>query len=220
MIQTLLFLLGGSPAYPVCAAEFCAACGGAAAEIAILGQSRAGLEKYGAGILRPMREQGAARFTWIAPGAAGQMDWAAAAVRLRQASGIFICGGNTAAYHCLYVQSPLAGLIRERFFAGVPLAGVSAGALITMEQLRLTPDETGGEGLRLERGLGLVSGFVIAVHYSEQGLDSELREVMRRSGCRLGYGIDEAAVLICEDGKPARHLGGVHRVELDALSGV
>ncbi len=216
MKKTLLFLLGGSPAYLAYAAEFCAACGGASAEIAILGQSRAGLEKHGNGILQPMQAQGVCKFTWIAPEDDGQMDWAAAAETIQQASGIFICGGNTAVYHKLYVQSPLAGIIRKRFLAGVPLAGVSAGALISMEQLRLSPDETGGEGLRLVRGLGLVSGFVIAVHYSEQGLQTELREVMRRSGSRLGYGIDEPAVLVCEDGQVVRLLGGVHRVELDA----
>ena len=215
MNKTLLFLLGGSPAYPAYAAEFCAAAGGELAEIAILGQSRAGLEKHGDGIIQPMQAQGIRKFTWLTPGADGQVNPSTAGETLRRASGIFICGGNTAEYHRLYVQSPLAHLLRERFFAGVPQAGVSAGALIAMEHLRLAAEETGEAGLRVVSGLGLAAGFVIAVHYSEQGLQAELREVMRRSGCQLGYGIDEPAALVCEGGAAVRCLGGVHRVELD-----
>jgi cyanophycinase len=212
---TRLFLLGGSPAYAVYGDEFVSAAGGAQAHIAVLVQTRAGWEKHQDEITQPWRERGVARFTVITPGPDGVLDQANAAAILRDATGIFIGGGHTPTYHRLFATEPMRTILRDKFYRGVPVAGISAGALIAMELCQLTPDETLKNESQIAPGLNLAGGFVIGVHYSERNALPEILEVMAMTQTRLGYGIDEPAGLLCENGSICRVLGkSVYQIEM------
>lgn len=215
MVQKL-FLLGGSPAYPAYADEFTAAAGGKDARIAVLVQTRPGWEKYGSEISQPWQERGVTKITAVTPNEQGLLDVEAAVDALQRATGIFICGGKTPVYHRLYASEPLGAVIREKYAAGTPVAGVSAGALLSLEICQFTAEETGGTELEIARGLGLARGFAIGVHYSEWNSQVDVLEVMAKTRTPIAYGIDEPACLVCEDGLPARALGkSVWRIEMD-----
>ncbi len=183
--------------------------------MAVLAQSNYGWKKYKAEITRPWKERGVTRFVAITPDKNGKLNQRTASDALAAATGILICGGNTPTYHRLFASEPIRTIIRTKYLTGVPVAGISAGALISLEICQLTKEETGESELRVVQGLSLASGFVAGVHYSEWNALSEVLEVMAKTRTRVGYGIDEPACLVCENGKVARTLGkSVFRIEM------
>jgi cyanophycinase len=170
MSRRLLFLLGGSAAFDVVAESFVPAAGGREATIALLLQGGRGWEKYVPEYTQPWTRRGVSRYYAIAPdeneNENGTLDLDKVSSKLRQASGIFIGGGHTPTYHRLYATEPIRSLIRERYDEGVPIAGVSAGALIAPEICALYPDETQDSALEIVTGLGLVSDVIVGVHFT------------------------------------------------------
>ncbi len=214
-MKTPLFLLGGSPAYEIYAAAFVAACGGANARMAALVQSAEGWEKHHTLITQPWIRHGVTHIAPIFPNQDGSLEVEAALEILQAASGIFIGGGQTPTYHRLFATGALRALIQQRYQQGVPVAGVSAGALVSIEICQLTPDETGKQELEIAEGLGLASGFVIGVHYSERNALPEMLQVMAQTRTEVGLGIDEPACVVCEEGQAVRTLGqAVYRVKM------
>ncbi|MCK4473473.1 MAG: Type 1 glutamine amidotransferase-like domain-containing protein, partial [Anaerolineae bacterium] len=166
MSRRLLFLLGGSAAFNVVAEEFVPAAGGRNATIVLLMQGGSGWEKYVPEYTQPWTRRGASRCYSIVPDENGALDLDAVSARLREATGIFIGGGHTPTYHRLYGTEPIRSIIRESYQKGVPIAGVSAGALIAPTICVLTPDETGDASLKTVAGLGLVSDLIVGVHFT------------------------------------------------------
>ncbi len=207
MPHNLLFLLGGSAAFEVVAEEFVPAAGGRDAMIALLLQGGAGWKKYVPEYIQPWTQRGVSRHYPIAPDENGAWDLDAVLASLREATGIFIGGGHTPTYHQLYATEPIRNIIRERYHQGIPVAGVSAGALIAPENCVLTSDETGDAALKVVAGLGLVNDFIVGVHFTEQnGLPSVL-DAMAQTQTRVGWGIDEPACAMFEDGQFKKTLG-------------
>ena len=213
MSGKLLFLLGGSAAFDLVAAEFVPAAGGVDAAIALLLQGGSDWHKYVPEYVEPWLQRGVTRYHPIVPDEHGILDLDAIAATLREATGIFIGGGNTPTYHQLYATEPVRSLIRERYQAGVPVAGVSAGAALMPEICVLARDETSDGVLRTEEGLGLVGNLVVEFHFSELNRLSHLLEAMAQVQADVGWGIDEPACMVFEDGQILRVLGrSVHRV--------
>jgi cyanophycinase len=126
-----LFLLGGSPTtFDSVADEFVPAAGGREATIALLLEGAPGWEKYVPQYTQPWIQRGVSRHFIILPDENGNLDLETASARLREATGIFVGGGNTPNYRRLFATEPIRSLIRERYERGVPFAGLSAGALI------------------------------------------------------------------------------------------
>lgn len=134
-----LFLLGGGPAFAVYADEFVQVAGGSEAKIAALVGSVEGWQNYGDGITSPWKERGVTQIFPIMPGTKGSLEVDAALAALHTATGIFIGGGSTPVYHRLYARGAIGDMIRKRYAAGIPVAGVSAGALISMELCQPVP---------------------------------------------------------------------------------
>jgi len=212
--KTRLYLLGGSPAYTVYADEFVAASGGKNANIAVLVQTRAGWEKHKSEIIDPWKNRGVTQYELVVPDEQGIIDTEKAIAILKNTTGIFIGGGHTPTYHQLFATEPIRAVIRERFENGIPVAGISAGALIAMEKCQLTPDETGKDGLEIVEGLNLANGFIVGVHFTEWDAFSEVVETMKATQTKVGIGIDEPACAVCENGEIVKVLGkSVHRIE-------
>ena len=207
MPHRLLFLLGGSAAFDAVAGEFVPAADGCDATIALLMQGGSGWEKYVPEYTQPWIRRGVSRYYPIVPDENGMLDLDAASAKLRKATGIFIGGGHTPTYHRLYATEPIRCVIRESYHKGVPIAGVSAGALVALENCALTSDETGDAALRIVAGLGLVSDLIVGVHFTESnGLPSVL-EAMASTRTKTGWGIDEPACAVFEDGRFKGTLG-------------
>ncbi len=115
--------------------------------------------------------------------------------RLQAATGIYTTGGHTPTYRRLFAVEPIRTTIRGRYFAGVPFAGLSAGALLAQETCIFPPEFYDLTQLEIVPGLGLLPGRVIEVHYNEPQRVIRLRENMARlklpgigiedSGCAL-----------------------------------
>jgi cyanophycinase len=215
--KTRLYLLGGSPAYAVYADDFVAASGGNSARIAALAQTRTGWEKHKSEIIAPWKQRGVTHYELIAPNEEGMFDTEKAIGLLKNSTGIFISGGHTPTYHKLFAAEPIRSTIQARYQQGIPVAGVSAGALISMEKCQLTTNETGKDCIEIVEGLSLAKGFVIGVHFAETEGEalSKMLDTMKTTRIEVGIGIDEPACVVCENGEILKVLGkSVHRIEM------
>jgi len=213
--RRLLFLLGGSAAFDVTAEAFVPAAGGRDATIVLLLQGGKGWEKYLSEYTRPWTRRGVTRYCPIVPGEDGTLDLDAASAKLREATGIFIGGGHTPTYHHLYATEPIRTLIRSSYQRGIPVAGVSAGALIAPEICVIPPEDTGDDSVRILPGLGLISDVIIGVHFTELNALPGVLEAMAKTRTPTGWGIDEAACALFEDGRFKRSLGQpIHEIAM------
>ena len=203
-------MLGGSDGgiLDLVAEEFVPAAGGGDCSIALLLMGGEGWAGHVPEYVEPWTRRGAARHDIIVPGDGGDLDLAAASARLRGATGIFIGGGHTPTYHRLYATEPIRSVIRERHQQGVPVAGLSAGALLAPEMCVMDPEEIGGTSPRIEPGLGLVDNLIVDVHFTERERLPRLLEAMARTRTTLGLGIDGSACAVLVNGRSKRVLGG------------
>jgi cyanophycinase len=207
MPRKLLFLLGGSAAFDAVAEEFVPATGGRDATIALLMQGGYGWEEYVSEYAEPWIRRGISRYCPIAPDENGTLDLDSVSAKLRAATGVFIGGGHTPTYCRLYATEPIRSIIRESYGKGIPIAGVSAGALIAPEICVLPPDETDDGSLQIVPGLGLISDVIVGVHFTESNALPNVLEAMARTQTRTGWGIDEPACAVIEDGEFKGTLG-------------
>ncbi|MDO4263909.1 MAG: Type 1 glutamine amidotransferase-like domain-containing protein [Deinococcus sp.] len=134
------------------------------------------------------------RVDFVAPQPGGSLDAAQAAAVIASASAIFVAGGDTSRSHELYGTGPLGELIRARYQAGVPYAGLSAGALLAMD-LCLIPSEDTGEPDRFGPGLGLLPGTLLGVHFVRWGGAATLHRHLRARRVATGWGLDDHVTL-------------------------
>ena len=208
-----LFLLGGDAVLDTVADEFVPAAGEREVVIALLMQGGSGWEKYVPRYAEPWARRGATCCYPIAPDESGELDLEDVSAKLRKATGIYIGGGHTPTYHRLYAAEPIRSLIRKRHQAGVPVAGLSAGALIALDVCVFDSNEIEQNSSRIVPGLGLVHDLLVEVHFTEWNRLPDLLEAMVQTGTHVGWGIDEAACMVVEEGQFRRVLGrSVHKV--------
>ena len=215
-VHNLLFLLGGGPTiFDTVAEEFVPSAGGPEATIALLLAGGQGWKEHVPQYIQPWIRRGVTRCYTIVPGENGALDLDIALARLRESTGIFIGGGDTPAYRRLYATDPIRSMIRQRYREGVHVAGLSAGALIAPQVCAIPPEDTGDSRVRIAPGLGLVSGLIIGVHFSEWNALPHMVEAMVETRTSSGLGIDEAACAVFENGELERVLGqSAYKVEL------
>lgn len=207
MAHRLLFLLGGSAAFDVVAEEFVTAAGGSNATIVLLTQGGEKSKKHVPEYTQPWIQRSVSRYYPIVPEEDGTMDLDVVANKLHGATGIFIGGGHPPTYHRLYATEPIRGILRESYHKGVPVAGCSAGALIAPEICVIPPKDTGDTSVRTVTGLGLVCDLIVGVHFTEWNALLTLLEAMVKTQTQAGWGIDESACAVFEDGQFKRALG-------------
>jgi len=219
MASTLLFLIGGSEGDILdrVADEFVAAAGSRDARIALLMIGGPGWQRYLPRYVQPWEKRGVIRPHVIVPADDGLLDLPVAISVLRAATGIFMAGGRTSAYHRLYASEPLRTMIRRRYSEGIPFAGLSAGALLSPDicLLRPTPNAP-DQAFEIVEGLGLVSDLIVEVHFTEGvGTYPTLLEGMSRTKTRHGLGIGASACAVLEDGRLQHVIGrSVHKVTM------
>ncbi|TWT25111.1 Type 1 glutamine amidotransferase-like domain-containing protein [Planomicrobium sp. CPCC 101110] len=127
---------------------------------------------------------------------------------LQTCTGIIIGGGDTERYRDYIAGTVLGAVIKERYGQGVPVAGFSAGALISPEVCVIPPiDNARNEHLFLE-GLGLLKDCVVSVHYTYWEEKENLKAAIAKTGAAAGYGIDDEAGMYFEDEQLASIEGG------------
>lgn len=125
----------------------------------------------------------------------------AAKQKIEKSAGIILLGGDTDQYVKHIVETSLKEVIHHRFHLGVPIAGFSAGALISLDPCIISPKDHAERIYQERHGLGLVSNIQIAVHFSEWDDQEHLQEIAKRFPNKHNYGIDEKTGIYIKDGQ-------------------
>jgi cyanophycinase len=134
---------------------------------------------------------------------------------LRQASGVFVGGGNTAIYHHFYASGPIGDLIRLRCQQVMIYGGVSTGMLIAGQICPLDPEETGKTDVCLVRGLGLFKNALFEPHFTAQNRLMNLQNYLIKAGISEGFGVDDTACVVLRPGNELEIIGtGMIRVNV------
>jgi cyanophycinase len=215
-VVKLVFLIGGDVAYEAMADAFLAAAGGTSARIALLLQGGERWAQYLPNYTEPWTRRGITDYQPVIPEADGALNVDRTQEILQQATGIFIGGGHTPTYHRLYAAGPTGKLIRERYEQGIPIAGVSAGALLACEDCVFSVDEQPDKTLHIVSGLSLVRDLVLGVHFTARNALPEMLEVMAQTRTKTGLGLDDAACAVFENGRFMGVLGqGVYEIAME-----
>jgi cyanophycinase len=117
-----------------------------------------------------------------------------AALAVRDASGIFLTGGNQLRLASTIGGTRLADAILERFRHGAVVAGTSAGAsamsshMIAFGASGATPKQRMAQ---ISAGLGLLPGVIVDQHFQQRNRLGRLLSLIAQNPSLLGLGVDE-----------------------------
>jgi cyanophycinase len=114
--------------------------------------------------------------------------------QLRDATGIFLTGGNQLRLSSTIGGTLLAEAVLERFRAGAVVAGTSAGAS-AMSSHMIAFGASGGTPKHrmaaLAAGLGVLPSVIIDQHFQQRNRYGRLLSVIAQNPSLLGLGVDE-----------------------------
>ncbi|MFE7062923.1 Type 1 glutamine amidotransferase-like domain-containing protein [Sutcliffiella sp. NPDC057660] len=184
-----LFLFGGGPPFTAeMARRFASKAMVAGTPVSILFVEREGWEEYMPWYTQGLEQFGVREFKYL-PLPSTPIEVVIDSVR--NSSGIVIGGGDTNLYADYIVETPISQAIKETYETGIPVAGFSAGALISPAVSVISPKDNEQNVFQSRRGLGLAKEVVVAVHFSEWDDEEHLRNAVSRCNESKNYGIDE-----------------------------
>lgn len=186
-----LFLFGGSPPFSEkLGRKFAELSLIEKGKVAILFVERDGWEAYMEKYTAILRENGVREFSYIPLTDSPQ---ASIIQELITCTGIIIGGGETELYRSYIVDTEIGRLIHDKYNQGIPIAGFSAGALISPKNCVIPPiDNAKNQHLFLE-GLGLIKDCVICVHFTKWDEKTNMKIALTETKALYGYGIDDGA---------------------------
>ena len=114
--------------------------------------------------------------------------------QLRDATGIFLTGGNQLRLSSTIGGTLLAEAVLERFRAGAVVAGTSAGAS-AMSSHMIAFGASGGTPKHrmaaLAAGLGVLPSVIVDQHFQQRNRYGRLLSVIAQNPSLLGLGVDE-----------------------------
>jgi cyanophycinase len=129
---------------------------------------------------------------------------------LREATGVFLTGGNQSRLTQVVGGTRLGDGIANAHDRGAVLAGTSAGAsalashMVAFGQSGSTPKN---RMVQLSAGLGILQGMVIDQHFEQRGRIGRLIALVAQSPALLGIGIDEDTCAIVHADKTLNVIG-------------
>jgi cyanophycinase len=184
--------------------------GGKAARIAIIPTASDDPQRSGEGYAELFRELGAKKADWLRVEQRSDANSEKALQLLREATGIFITGGDQARLVEFLVGTLVMECIRLRNADGVVVAGTSAGASILSTLMMAGGTGVGGGSndsaarkgmVDIVAGFGLLQDIIIDQHFSQRGRLGRLLSVFAGTPGLVGLGLDEdTAVLIDREG--------------------
>ncbi len=174
--------------------RFVALAGGADATIAVISTaSSLGLEA-GERYRQVFTELGVPRVHLLHAMTRPQANDEAAVAAVRDATGIFLTGGNQLRLASTIGGTRLADAILERFRLGAVVAGTSAGAsamsshMIAFGASGATPKQRMAQ---IAAGLGVLPGVIIDQHFQQRNRLGRLLSLIAQNPSLLGLGVDE-----------------------------
>jgi cyanophycinase len=121
-----------------------------------------------------------------------QADQAAFAAQIRQASGIWLTGGDQNRLLQTYHGTSVEKALHEHLKGGKVIGGTSAGAAVMSGLSILGGDQIASVG----QGFGFFPGVVVDQHFHNRNRQGRLRGVLERNPRLLGVGIDEQTAVV------------------------
>ncbi|WP_112180449.1 Type 1 glutamine amidotransferase-like domain-containing protein [Paraliobacillus zengyii] len=188
-----LFLFGGSPPFgKKLGIKFTDVAMQGGGKVAVLFLERDGWENYIPKYTTVLEENGIDDFVYLPLNSKPEDNTLEV---LSSCTGIIIGGGETELYRNYIVDNRIGKLIKELYQQGVPVAGFSAGALISPENCVIPPIDNSQNKHLFLKGLGLIKDCVISVHYTKWEEEENLKAALIKLNATIGYGIDDDAAL-------------------------
>ncbi len=206
---------------PIILRRFVEISGDQAARIAVI-PTASRLEDTGARYERIFRELGAGEaraLEFRRREDAGNLDWL---TYLREATGIFLTGGNQLRISTILGGTDVARAIRTANARGVPVGGTSAGAAILSEHM-IAFGKSGATPragmVSLAPGFGLTNRIVIDQHFRQRDRIGRLLAALAYNPFAVGIGLDEdtAAFIDGDDSLEVLGSGAITIVDASKL---
>ena len=147
---------------------------------------------------------------------------------IRGCDGYFFTGGDQRRITETFLEdgadTPALTALRERFEAGAPVAGTSAG-LAAMSSPMISGGSSvdtllsGPDPVTLEPGLGFVEGVILDQHSVERGRFGRLLGALFETGTPLGVGVSEDTAVVIPETGPWEVVGEGYVVVLEVPEG-
>jgi len=190
--------------------RFVALAGGKRARIAVIPTASGEPRRSGEGYVELFQTMGAKTAEWLRIEQRHDANQDESLRLLRDASGIFITGGDQTRLVELLVGTLVMECIRLRNAEGVMVAGTSAGASIVSAHMMGGGTGVGGNSnesaarkgmVEIVTGFGLLQDVIIDQHFSQRGRMGRLLSAFAANPGLIGIGLDEdTAVLIDREG--------------------
>ena len=174
--------------------RFVALAGGRDAQIAVISTASSLGPEAGARYQAIFTELGAAAVRPLHAVTRTQANDDHIARQVRDATGIFMTGGNQLRLSSMIGGTRLADAIMTRFQAGAVVAGTSAGAsavsshMIAFGASGATPKHRMAQ---IAAGLGLLPGVIVDQHFQQRNRLGRLLSLIAQNPSLLGLGVDE-----------------------------
>ncbi|HEY3335975.1 MAG TPA: cyanophycinase [Candidatus Limnocylindrales bacterium] len=174
--------------------RFVALAGGRDARIAVISTASSMGPEAGARYREIFTELGAAGVTPLHAETRTQANDEHVARQVREATGVFMTGGNQLRLSSMIGGTRLADAIMTRFQAGAVVAGTSAGAsavsshMIAFGASGATPKHRMAQ---IAAGLGLLPGVIVDQHFQQRNRLGRLLSLIAQNPSLLGLGVDE-----------------------------
>ncbi|KAB2334411.1 peptidase S51 dipeptidase E [Cytobacillus depressus] len=173
-------------------------------KVAILFLERDGWEKYMDKYTSMLKGNGLGDFVYLPVGPEYENK---NLIEFKSCSGIIIGGGETELYQKYIVDTPIGERLKELYNHGVPVAGFSAGALISPKNCVIPPIDNAKNKQLFLKGLGLIPDCVISVHFSKWNEEENLKIAMEKVNASIGYGMDDGAGIYFFNENPSESEG-------------
>lgn len=174
--------------------RFTALAGGRDANIAVVSTASSLGPEAGARYRAVFGELGVTQVRPLHAVTRSQANDESAALAVRDATGVFLTGGNQLRLSSTIGGTRLADAILERFRHGAVVAGTSAGAsamsshMIAFGASGATPKHRMAQ---IAAGLGLLPGVIIDQHFQQRNRLGRLLSLIAQNPSLLGLGVDE-----------------------------
>ncbi len=174
--------------------RFVALAGGKDATIAVISTASSLGAEAGARYRQVFAELGVEKVHTLHAVTRHQANDETAALTVRNATGIFLTGGNQLRLSSTIGGTRLADAIIDRFRHGAVVAGTSAGAsaisshMIAFGASGATPKQRMAQ---IAAGLGLLPGVIVDQHFQQRNRLGRLLSLIAQNPSLLGLGVDE-----------------------------
>jgi cyanophycinase len=184
--------------------------GGAEGRIVVISTASSFGERASARYAELFAELGAGNVVGLSPLSREEANDPALSAPLREATGIFLTGGNQLRLVSVVGGTRLEDALASAHDRGVAIAGTSAGAtavaahMVAFGRSGASPKH---RMIHLAAGLGLVEGVVVDQHFEQRGRWGRLLAAVALSPRLLGVGLDEDTAAIIHPDRTLEVIG-------------